>query len=96
MSENIRRILANVDLRSTFITKINEVDSHERHKDKIAGDEQAGVIYVIGCKDCGNIYVGETARTAKLRAKEHNMHVRTGNTHLSAVAAHTNLRREIY
>ena len=32
------------------------------------------------------IYIGETARTAGQRAKEHKMHTRNGHTQLSAVA----------
>ena len=35
-------------------------------------------------------------RTAKQRTKEHKMHARTGNTHLSAVAVHASTGHEIH
>ena len=42
------------------------------------------------------MYVGETARTARLRAKEHGLHARTGNIHFSATAAHAETGHEIH
>ena len=41
------------------------------------------------CNDCDQVYVGETARNAKVRAKEHRALARNGHPELSAVAKHT-------
>ena len=37
------------------------------------------------------MYIGETARTAKQRTKEHEMHTRHGHTELSAIANHAHM-----
>ena len=52
-------------------------------KDMISADREPGVVYALGCMECPRVYIGETARTAKQRVKEHNMHTRTGYTDLS-------------
>ena len=57
-------------------------------KDKIPTDTPPGVVYAIGCLDCEQVYVGETARTSRERLKEHRCHTRTGKVELSAVAQH--------
>ena len=57
-------------------------------KDKLPADQEPGVVYAIGCKTCPSVYIGETARTARQRVKEHEMHTRHGNTQLSALASH--------
>ena len=93
----IRRIITDVESEQRWTQKKWSGLSWEGTKDKIAKDEQAGVVCTIGCKNWENIYVGETARTAKMRAKEHNIHARTGNTHLlaAAAAAYTKLGHDI-
>ena len=37
--------------------------------------ETTGVIYKITCKDCGDYYLGKTARSLKIRCQEHYQHV---------------------
>ena len=55
-------------------------------KDKVQPSREAGVIYALGCMECPRVYVGETARTADLRSKEHQAHARDGRLEQSAVA----------
>ena len=59
-----------------------------RAKDAIPASRVPGVVYAIGCKECPQVYIGETKLTAQQRAKEHNAHARLGHPDLSAVAAH--------
>ena len=96
LSEDIRRILAQVGIRTAMTTNKMKWTLMNGAKDRISAEEKAGVVYAIGCKDCEKVYVGETVRTAKQRTKEHKMHARTGNTHLSAVAAHASTGHEIH
>ena len=45
-----------------------------------------GKIYQIKCKDYEKTYIGEAARNAGVRAKEHYSHARNGRLDQSAVA----------
>ena len=58
-------------------------------KDPIDRNQNPGVICTLGCTECAAVYIGETARTANQRTKEHRMHTRTGHVQLSAVANHS-------
>ena len=40
-------------------------------KDKQSAWDLAGVVYSIPCKDCPNVYTGETGRRYGVREKEH-------------------------
>ena len=42
--------------------------------DRLEGVSEPGVIYALDCKDCPRVYIGETARTAKQRTREHKCH----------------------
>ena len=96
LSEQIRRILAQVGIRTSMTVKTVKWIMMGDAKDRVPAVDQAGVVYAIGCKTCPEVYVGETARTARQRAKEHRMHARTGNIHLSATAAHAETGHEIH
>ena len=54
-------------------------------KDKRDELEKSGVVYSMRCNDCDQVYVGETARNAKVRAKEHRALARNGHPELSPV-----------
>ena len=41
---------------------------------------------------CPKVYIGETGRTAKQRARQHKCHTRTGHAELSAVARHAHTK----
>ena len=57
-------------------------------KDQLEKTSEPGVISSLGCKDCPRVYIGETARTAKQRTREHKFHTNCSKRELSAVAAH--------
>ena len=49
----------------------------------------------MGCKTREKTYIGETARSAYIRGKEHQAHARNGHPELSAVAEHAWTGHEI-
>ena len=49
-----------------------------------------GVIYIIKCKRCSKLYVGETSRTIVCRIKEHVSNIRSGDPNRSPIAKHFN------
>ena len=57
-------------------------------KDERKSHEKAGVVYEMRCKTCEKTYIGEIARSANIRGKEHHAHARNGHPELSAVAEH--------
>ena len=87
-SEAISRILAPLRIRTVMKPATLKWSLMKRAKDSISADETAGVIYALGCTDCPQVYIGETARTARQRSREHKCHTNTGHTELSAIARH--------
>ena len=57
-------------------------------KDERKDEQKAVVVYEIKCKDCEKTYIGETARNAGVKAKEHYSHARNGRLDQSAMAEH--------
>ena len=55
-------------------------------KDRLSANTQPGVVYVLGCADYHQVYIGETGRTAKARTKEHKCHTTIGKSEMSAIA----------
>ena len=47
-------------------------------KNKTPEQKQTGVVYEIPCKDCPEVYVGETKRTLKVRLSEHRQAEKRG------------------
>ena len=90
VSVAIRRVLAPLKIRTVNTTKSIKWELMQRTKDRLPTDQIPGTIYTLECTDCSSVYIGETARTAKQRSKEHQMHTRTGHTELSTVANHAN------
>ena len=88
LSETISRILTPLGIRTVMKPTTLKWTLMRRAKTSVPTTEIPGVIYALGCEDCPRIYIGETARTAKQRAREHKCHARTGHPELSAVARH--------
>ena len=88
VSEAIGRVLAPLEIRTVMKPRRMKWLLMGDGKDKLPADQEPGVVYAIGCKTCPSVYIGETARTARQRVKEHEMHTRHGNTQLSALASH--------
>ena len=45
-------------------------------KDKLLKEKASGVVYQIPCKNCNQVYIGETGRTLATRLQEHKDDVR--------------------
>jgi len=62
ISEHIRRVLAECNIRTFFKTTntLRQLLSHP--KDCIPLKNKSGVVYYIPCKDCTFIYIGETGQ----------------------------------
>ena len=88
VSEAIARILTGLKIRTVARPTQMKWSVMKRVKDVLPAEDEPGVIYAIGCNDCRKVYVGETARSAKVRTKEHKGHARNGHAELSAVANH--------
>ena len=57
-------------------------------KDSIPPKNEQGVVYAVGCKTYPNVYIGETARTAATRIREHQHHTHSQHPELSGKATH--------
>ncbi|CAH8541549.1 unnamed protein product [Schistosoma rodhaini] len=71
ISEDIRRILNNQNIRVFFRTNNTLKSKLVRIKDPIHKEEQQNCVYEIKCRDCNATYVGETSRQLNVRVKEH-------------------------
>ena len=71
LSEQIRRILGNLDIRTAFKPMSWRGKIMEGIKDKEEEGKKVGVVYEITCNTCNKSYIGETGRNAEIRAKEH-------------------------
>ena len=48
-------------------------------KDSVERSSRPGVVYQIPCRDCTDIYIGETGRAYKTRLAEHKRDLRPAN-----------------
>ena len=78
-SERLNRIFKKYDIQFGFKSR-NTIKSHLCHlKDKHSNEDSCGVVYQVPCKDCEDIYVGETGRSLGTRIKEHQNNVKKFN-----------------
>ena len=58
-------------------------------------EEKKEVIYLVLCKDCDKVYIGETKRTLKIRVSKNKQAVKkttsTGKRTLEAIQIHSEL-----
>ena len=89
VSESIRRVLAPLNIRTSFKphSTLRSVLVHA--KDKIPISDRKGVVYQIHCGSCHHTYIGQTGRTLHHRVKEHKRSLLSDTTYFtSAVAEH--------
>ena len=86
----IRRILAPFGIRTVTQPTSLKWSLEKGAKDSIPTEEMPSVVYAIGCTECPQVYIGETAPTAQQRVREHKCHTKTGHTDMSAIAKHAN------
>ncbi|XP_064482806.1 uncharacterized protein LOC135395639 [Ornithodoros turicata] len=65
LSEPIRRVLSQINMKTTFkpMSTLRSLISHP--KDRTPPDDERGVVYKISCQDCTAVYIGETGRKTK-------------------------------
>ena len=78
VSESINRILKKVNIRMVMRPDKLKWKLMKRAKDSVPAEDTTGIVYAIGCADCPQIYIVETARTAKQRTREHKCHTNMG------------------
>ena len=88
ISEAISRIVAPLGIRTVMKPTKRKWSLMKGAKDKRPSESRTGVVYALGCTECPKVYVGETARTAQQRIKEHIDHAKKGNAEMSAIAKH--------
>lgn len=89
LSEAIKRVLSNLNIRVCFRPHQTLRQLLARPKDPVPQDARKGVIYKIPCRDCDSSYVGQSKRSLAVRLKEHQRAVYTGDTNMSALAEHS-------
>ena len=83
-SEFIRKILAPLDMRTSFHPTNTLWQVLVRPKDPVLKENR--VIYQIPCSRCSQTYISQTGRILGQRLKEHQRAVRDRNTSISALA----------
>ena len=80
VSETIPRVLKPLNIRTVCRSHPMKCSIMRGAKDTLPQSEQPGAVYALGCMECNKVYIGETGRTAKVRAKEHEASTRYGYT----------------
>ena len=78
LSQSISRVLRKADIRTVMKPKKWTLSVMAGAKDSIQAQDDPGVIYALGCKECENVFISETNRTARQRVRKHKCHTRTG------------------
>ena len=80
LSEPIKRMLVEAEIRvrfrpNTTLRKLLVI----KLKDPVPIERRTGIVYQIPCKDCSQMYVGQSGRTIVDRIKEHQQAVKNIN-----------------
>ena len=89
LSEAVRRILTQLDIKVVFrpLGTLRHMLVHP--KDPVPLDQQKGVVYSLPCDGCPKVYIGQTDRTLIHRLTEHRQALKNGNVAASALTEHT-------
>ena len=79
LSEKIAKVCAPLGVKPVFRPKRTLKRELMQVKNRPPERKQTGVVYEIPCKDCPEVYVGETKRTLKVRLSEHRQAVKWGD-----------------
>ena len=88
-SETFRRILAPLDIKTTFRPNNTLRQMLVHPKDPTPLQDKAGVVHKIPCSSFPRVYIGQTGRTLGQRVKEHQRSVRDKKIATSALAEHS-------
>ena len=88
VSEAIKRILTPLNIRIAFqpYKTFREILVHP--KDSVEESKRSGVVYLIPCKDCRKVYIGQTGHSLKQRVTEHKRALSSLDCNTSAIAEH--------
>jgi len=87
LSNDIRRIVKNfVDVRFSIPKKLDTVI--RKGKDKLDDCRRTEVVYQIECRDCDQVYIGQTKRHLETRVKEHKNNIKNPAGNFSVVTNH--------
>ena len=79
LSEKIAKVCAPLGVKPVFRPKRTLKRELMQVKSRTPEQKQTGVVYKIPCKECPEVYVGETKRTLKVRLSEHRQAVKRGD-----------------
>jgi len=87
LSNDIKRIVKNfVDVRFSIPKKLDTLI--RKGKDKLDDCRRTEVVYQIECKDCDQVYIGQTKRHLETRVKEHKNNIKNPSGNFSVVTNH--------
>ena len=87
-SEKVRRILEEADIRVSYRPTNKLGDTLSKVKDKVDLKKRKGIVYCIPCKDCKEVYIGETKRSFATRCQEHQRDIGKCDYEKSALSKH--------
>ena len=76
LSEKIAKVCVPLGVKPVFRLKKTLKKELMQVKNRTPEQKQTGVVYGIPCKDCPDVYVGETKRTLKVMLSEHRQAVK--------------------
>jgi len=86
-SDDIRGIVKNcVDVIYTIPKKLNMFIKNG--KDRLTPQQKTEIVYKISCKDCDQVYIGQTKRHLETRMKEHRNNIKNPSGNYSVVTEH--------
>ena len=88
VSEAMRQILAHANIRTTFRPCSTLKQHLVKPKDPVSPEKKSNVVYLVPCKSCFAVYVGQTSRQLYTGLKEHKRAVRNADFNPSVLAEH--------
>ena len=80
LGEQLQRALSQHNIKSTFYTAITLRKILPSSEDPIPTEKKHNIIYMLDCKDCDAVYIGESKRAYQTRIGEHISAVRKADT----------------
>ena len=88
-SEPIKRILGKYNVKTALKPYKTLGQIFPKPKDKLEKEQMKGAIYSIPCRDCEQVYIGQTKRQFGTRLKEHKSALSAKRITNSALADHS-------
>jgi hypothetical protein len=88
VSDKIRRVLSKAGIRVAHPSTNTLRQKLDRLKDPITQDDERGVVYCVPCRDCNQVYIGQTSVARKTRMKQHEADCRYKRAQKSELVEH--------